>query len=43
MTVYWATIIKSRYMAGAITAEKVSSYVPKLITQAEADEILNAV
>ena len=40
MSAYWATIIKSRYMAGAITSDKVLSYVPKLITQSEADEIL---
>lgn len=40
MTAYWATIIKSRYMAGTIDADKVQSYVPKLITQTEADDIL---
>lgn len=40
MTAYWATIIKSRYNAGAIDADKVESYVPKLITQVECDAIL---
>ena len=43
MTAYWATIIKSRYLAGVIDAEKVQSYVPKLITQSECDEILGDV
>jgi len=40
MSEYWAGIIKSRYDDGAITAAKVQTYVPKLITQEEADEIL---
>ena len=40
MSEHWKNIIQSRYNAGAITAEKVQLYVPKLITQAEADEIL---
>ena len=40
MTAYWATIIKSRYDAGAKTAEEVQEYVPKLITQVECDYIL---
>jgi len=43
MSEHWMTIIKSRYDAGAITALKVQSYVPKLITQLEADTIINGV
>lgn len=43
MSAYWATIIMSRYGAGTITAERVQSYVPKLITQAEADEIISSI
>jgi len=35
-------IIKSQYDAGNINREKVLLYVPKRITQSEADEILNA-
>lgn len=40
MSEHWKNIIFSRYDAKTITAEKVSSYVPKLITQLECDEIL---
>jgi len=40
MTAYWKRIIKSQYDAGNKTAEEVLAYVPRLITQAEADEIL---
>jgi len=40
MSEHWKNIIQSRYDAGTITAEKVQSYVPKLITQAECNEIL---
>ena len=40
MTAYWKRIIKSQYDAGNKTAEAVQAYVPKLITQAECDEIL---
>jgi len=40
MSEHWKNIIQSRYTAGTIDAAKVESYVPKLITQAEADEIL---
>lgn len=40
MTAYWKRIIKSQYDAGNKTAEKVQSYVPKLITQLECNEIL---
>ena len=43
MTEYWKTIIQSRYDAQAITAEKVQSYVPKLITQDECNYILGVV
>lgn len=43
MSAYWQTIIKSRYLAGTITAEKVQSYVPKLITQDECNEILGEI
>jgi hypothetical protein len=43
MSEYWATIVKSRYDAGAIDATKVQSYVPKLITQAECNAILGVV
>ena len=40
MSEHWKNIIYSRYDAKTITAEKVQSYVPKLITQLECDEIL---
>ncbi len=40
MTAYWKRIIKSQYDAGNKTAEEVQAYVPRLITQSEADEIL---
>jgi len=40
MTAYWKRIIKSQYDAGNKTAEDVQSYVPKLITQEECNEIL---
>lgn len=40
MSEYWKNIIQSRYNDGAITVEKVQSYVPKLITQTECDDIL---
>ena len=40
MSEHWKNIIQSRYDAGAIDDVKVQSYVPKLITQEEADEIL---
>ena len=40
MSDHWKNIIKSRYDAGAIDEAKVQSYVPKLITQAECNEIL---
>ncbi len=40
MSEHWKNIIKSRYDAGAIDETKVQSYVPKLITQAECNEIL---
>ena len=43
MSEHWKNIIKSRYDAGVIDAVKVQSYVPKLITQAECDEILGVV
>ena len=40
MSEHWKNIIQSRYDAGTITAEKVQSYVPKLITQDKCDYIL---
>jgi len=40
MTAYWKRIIKSQYDAGNKTAEEVQAYVPRLITQAECNEIL---
>jgi len=40
MSEHWKNIIQSRYDAGAIDEAKVQSYVPKLITQLECDEIL---
>lgn len=40
MSEHWKNIIKSRYDAGAIDEAKVQAYVPKLITQAECNEIL---
>jgi len=43
MSEHWKNIIKSRYDAGTIDAAKVQSYVPKLITQDECDEILRDV
>ena len=42
MSEHWKNIIQSRYDAGNKTAEEVQAYVPKLITQAECDEILGA-
>ena len=41
MSEHWKNIIKSRYDAGAIDEAKVQAYVPRLITQSEADEILD--
>ena len=43
MSEHWKNIIKSRYDAGVIDEVKVQSYVPKLITQTECDEILGVV
>ena len=40
MSEHWKNIIKSRYDANSIDAAKVQTYVPKLISQDEADEIL---
>ena len=40
MSEHWKTIIKSLYMDGIIDSNKVASYVPKLITLEERDEIL---
>jgi len=40
MSEHWKNIIFSRYDTGAIDEVKVQSYVPKLIAQAECDEIL---
>ena len=40
MSEHWKNIIQRRYDAGTIDAAKVQSYVPKLITQDEADFIL---
>ncbi len=42
MTAFWKRIIQSQFKAGNKTAEEVQDYVPAKITQAEADEILNA-
>lgn len=43
MSEHWKNIIYSRYDAKTITAEKVQSYVPKLITPDECDEILGVI
>lgn len=43
MSEFWATIAKSRYLAQTITAEKVQSYVSKLISQDECDDILGTI
>ncbi len=43
MTAYWKRIIQSQYDGGNKTAAEVQAYVPKRITQAEADEILTPV
>ena len=43
MSEHWKNIIQSRYTAGTIDDVKVQSYVPKLITQIECDEIINGV
>jgi len=40
MSIYWKRIIQSQYEAGNKTADEIRAYVPKLITQAECDEIL---
>jgi hypothetical protein len=40
MSSFWATIIKSRYDAHEKTREDVLAYVPKMITQEEADSII---
>lgn len=42
MTAFWKRIIQNQYKEGNKTAEDVQGYVPARITQAEADEILNA-
>jgi hypothetical protein len=43
MTAYWKRIILNQFKAGNKTDEEVRGYVPKLITQDECTEILNAV